>query len=48
MIGLAVVTGIAPSVWADEGLAAIATAEELIDEVYGKDKPEGDGLQMSG
>ena len=47
MIELAVVTGIAPSVWGDEGLAAIATAEQVLNEAYGKDQPQG-GPQMSG
>ena len=41
---LAIATGIAPGVWAEEGERAIVTALELL-----KKKPaDGDGRQLSG
>ncbi|WP_275264652.1 hypothetical protein [Jiangella asiatica] len=39
MIELAVATGIAPSVWVEEGMPAIVTATELIEQAL---KKEGD------
>lgn len=46
MIELAIATGIPPSVWADEGERAIATAVELLRATPGT--VDGDGPQMSG
>lgn len=47
MIELALVSGIAPTVWADEGLAAIATAEELLEQAH-RTRQRPDEPQMSG
>lgn len=49
MIELALVTGIAPSAWADEGEAAIATAEQLLEQARRPTgRPDGHGRQMAG
>lgn len=50
MIALAIATGIAPSVWMDEGEQAIVTALDLLAESRRKGgaPPRAGGPQMSG
>ena len=44
---MALVSHIPPSEWLEAGGRAIATAEELLNEAYGKDQPQS-GPRMSG
>lgn len=48
MIALALASGIAPSVWADEGEQAIVTAIELLEQQRNRTEGGDDGPQMSG
>lgn len=48
MIELALITGISPKEWAEEGGRSIATALELLDEQHKRTRGRGDGVQYSG